>query len=120
MPGRNDRMANWPEPLVVVERTFSISAGLSASTVTPGMTAPLSSRTVPVMEEVCAAAEMGRAAINPARQRTRIATDRITNLAFKKRQELRRFVRHARRGVGFRITANAARVNAGRSGRAGW
>src|SRR5262245_63500934 len=95
MPGRNDRMANWPEPLVVVERTFSISAGLSASTVTPGMTAPLSSRTVPVMEEVCAAAEMGRAAINPARQRTRNKTARITNLSFNKKQVQRRLELHA-------------------------
>ena len=61
-------MAVLPDPLVIVERTFSMSAGLAASTVTPGMTAPESSRTVPVIEEVCANAEMGRTASKPARQ----------------------------------------------------
>jgi hypothetical protein len=45
-----------PEPSVVVERTFSMSAGLVTSTVTPGMTAPDESRTVPATCPTCAAA----------------------------------------------------------------
>ena len=34
-------MLNWPCPSVTAMRTFSISAGLAASTVTPGRTAPV-------------------------------------------------------------------------------
>src|SRR5688572_27031475 len=41
-------MRYWPVPSVTTERTFSINAGLEASTVTPGSTAPDASRTVPV------------------------------------------------------------------------
>jgi hypothetical protein len=37
----------------VTERTLSIKAGLAASTVTPGITAPDESRTTPVMAPVC-------------------------------------------------------------------
>jgi hypothetical protein len=36
--------------LLVTDRVFSISAGLDASTVTPGSTAPDASRTVPTIE----------------------------------------------------------------------
>ena len=43
-------MRYWPLPSVVAVRTFSMSAGLDASTVTPGSTAPDVSRTVPVMD----------------------------------------------------------------------
>src|SRR5215203_5245111 len=43
-------MRYWPEPSVVAVLTFSISAGLGASTVTPGSTAPEASLTTPVME----------------------------------------------------------------------
>src|SRR5688572_11028233 len=43
-------MRYWPVPSVTAERTFSMSAGLEASTVTPGSTAPEASRTVPVRE----------------------------------------------------------------------
>src|SRR5688572_26562548 len=38
-----------PAPSVAVVRTFSISAGLAASTVTPGRTAPDESLTAPAM-----------------------------------------------------------------------
>src|SRR5213075_1923496 len=38
-----------PEPSVTAARVFSISAGLDASTVTPGRTAPDASFTTPVM-----------------------------------------------------------------------
>jgi hypothetical protein len=47
---------------VVTERRPSMSAGLAASTLTPGRTAPLESFTVPDMVPVptaCAAAEFG-------------------------------------------------------------
>src|SRR5688572_7147814 len=42
-------MRNCPDPSVVTDRTFSIRAGLAASTVTPGSTAPEVSRTVPAI-----------------------------------------------------------------------
>ena len=48
VPGLRSTMRYWPVPSVTTERTFSISAGLAASTVTPGSTAPDASRTVPV------------------------------------------------------------------------
>ena len=40
----------WPEPSVVTLLTFSMRAGLAASTVTPGSTAPDGSRTTPAIE----------------------------------------------------------------------
>src|SRR5262245_51501700 len=43
-------MRYWPVPSVTADRVFSISAGLDASTVTPGRTAPDESRTVPVTD----------------------------------------------------------------------
>ena len=51
-PGRNPGSRYWPRPSVTVERTFSMSAGLVASTVTPGSTPPEASLTVPVMAPV--------------------------------------------------------------------
>src|SRR5438067_3910256 len=44
-----------PSPSVTTERTFSIRAGLAASTVTPGITAPDASRTTPEMPAACCA-----------------------------------------------------------------
>ena len=49
VPGRKSMMRYWPEPSVTAARTFSMSAGLAASTVTPGSTAPEVSFTTPVM-----------------------------------------------------------------------
>ena len=43
-------MRYWPEPSVTAVRTFSMSAGLAASTVTPGSTAPDVSFTTPVID----------------------------------------------------------------------
>src|SRR5215212_3554489 len=43
-------MRYWPVASVTAVRTFSISALLVASTVTPGITAPDGSLTTPVME----------------------------------------------------------------------
>src|SRR6476646_1361839 len=62
-----------PLPSVTALRTFSISTGLDASTVTPGSTAPDESLTTPVTlapPEPCASADMGRhrrstAIVNP-------------------------------------------------------
>ena len=48
----------WPFSSVMVFFTFSISTGLAASTVTPGMTAPDVSFTVPV-KTLCARAATG-------------------------------------------------------------
>src|SRR5436190_5808263 len=52
-------MRYWPVPSVTTERTFSISTGLAASTVTPGRIAPDASLTTPVMA-ACAQTEAGR------------------------------------------------------------
>src|SRR5689334_8088511 len=51
-------MRNWPLPSVTTDRTFSMRAGLDASTVTPGRTAPEVSRTTPEIE-ACANATAG-------------------------------------------------------------
>src|SRR5689334_10069583 len=51
-------MRNWPPPSVTTDRTFSMRAGLAASTVTPGSTAPDVSRTTPVID-ACANATAG-------------------------------------------------------------
>ena len=57
-PGLRFSMRYWPVPSVTVVRTFSSSAGLAASTVTPGSTPPDASRTTPVIE-ACANAAAG-------------------------------------------------------------
>src|SRR5690349_18879406 len=48
----------WPASSVVTERCFSISAGLAASTVTPGSAPPVVSLTTPAIE-LCASAWAG-------------------------------------------------------------
>ena len=50
MPGRRSTIRYWPALSETTERTFSINAGLDASTVTPGSKAPVASLTAPVME----------------------------------------------------------------------
>ena len=52
-PGRRSTILNCPCSSVTTDRVRSISAGLAASTVTPGRTAPVSSLTTPAME-LCA------------------------------------------------------------------
>src|SRR4051812_47852425 len=50
-------MRYWPEPSVTAVRTLSMSAGLAASTVTPGRTAPEASLATPEIDApLCAAA----------------------------------------------------------------
>src|SRR5215471_435112 len=48
-PGRRSMIWYWPLASVATLRDFSMSAGLDASTVTPGMTAPVVSLTDPAM-----------------------------------------------------------------------
>src|SRR5207248_7931183 len=60
MPGRRFSILYVPLASVVAERTFSIKAGLLASTVTPGNTAPVASFTVPA-NALCARAVAGSA-----------------------------------------------------------
>ena len=45
-PGRRSTILNWPLASLITLRDFSMSAGLDASTVTPGNTAPVSSFTL--------------------------------------------------------------------------
>src|SRR5438874_10480310 len=54
MPGRRSTILYWPRSSVVTVRTRSISAGLLASTVTPGITAPVVSLTTPAIALACA------------------------------------------------------------------
>src|SRR6516164_1261341 len=62
-PGTKSTILYWPCPSVTAVRTFSISAGLEASTVTPGKTAPDGSLTTPAMLLVAwARADAGRSA----------------------------------------------------------
>src|SRR6266540_1280716 len=49
MPGLRSTILYWPSPSVMTVRVFSINAGLDASTVTPGSTAPLPSFTTPAI-----------------------------------------------------------------------
>ncbi len=64
VPGRRSTMRYWPVPSVTTVRLCSIRAGLVASTVTPGRTAPDESRTTPVIEACCAFAAGLRTANN--------------------------------------------------------
>src|SRR5262245_5595421 len=59
VPGRRSTTLYWPVPSVTTDRTFSINAGLAASTVTPGRTAPDVSLATPAMD-ACADAAAGR------------------------------------------------------------
>jgi len=54
-PGRRPTMSYRPSASVTTVRTFSMSTGLAASTVTPGRTAPDVSLTTPAMAAACCA-----------------------------------------------------------------
>jgi hypothetical protein len=61
-----------PSPSVTALLAFSINAGLAASTVTPGSTPPLVSRTMPVMLLwACAAVDRAKRATESAKPRIR-------------------------------------------------
>src|SRR5262245_4024103 len=68
-------MRYCPVPSVTAVRTFSIRAGLVASTVTPGSTAPEESLIVPAMT-ACAETTVGRRTIH-ARSVRILTNDRI-------------------------------------------
>src|SRR6266852_6169824 len=55
MPGLRLTIRYCPAPSLAADRTFSINAGLAASTVTPGITAPVASLTVPAIVCACPA-----------------------------------------------------------------
>src|SRR5262245_43887399 len=55
MPGRRSTTRYWPDASVVTTRNFSMSAGLLASIVTPGSTAPVVSLTTPAIAPACCA-----------------------------------------------------------------
>src|SRR4029077_15567471 len=57
-PGRKSTISYWPWPSNTTERTLSINAGLDASIVTPGITAPDVSLTTPAIA-LCAHAADG-------------------------------------------------------------
>jgi len=64
-------MRYWPVPSVTADLIFSISAGLVASTVTPGRMAPDVSLTVPVIA-ACARARFGTAARTAAARKNNL------------------------------------------------
>src|SRR5438552_3683394 len=61
VPGRRSTIRYRPWLSVVTDRTFSISAGLLASTVTPGITAPEVSRAIPAIVPLVVWAWLGSA-----------------------------------------------------------
>jgi len=63
-------MRNRPRSSVTVVRTFSMSTGLEASTVTPGSVAPDASLAEPAMD-ACANAAAGRRVANATRSTPR-------------------------------------------------
>src|SRR5262245_17598813 len=62
VPGRTSTILYCPSPSVTTVRTFSIRAGLAASTITPGSTAPDVSLTTPAIPlgDCCAHESPGR------------------------------------------------------------
>src|SRR5687767_11858199 len=70
-------MRYWPLPSDTALRTFSISAGLDTSTVTPGSTAPDPSVTMPAIVACCADANVGRATLKADAASRRSSTRRM-------------------------------------------
>src|SRR6266852_8650794 len=68
-------MRYCPWPSVKTVRVFSMSAGLDASTETPGSTAPLESRTTPAISAFCAKSREGTS-VSANDITTRINVDR--------------------------------------------
>src|SRR5690242_4239768 len=76
VPARRSTMRYWPVASVTALRVFSISAGLDASTVTPGSTPPDVSRTVPA--RLCADAMLGTTARIAITTNDRTSTGRMS------------------------------------------
>src|SRR4051812_13980675 len=68
-PGNRSTSRYCPVPSVIAVRVFSMSAGLAASTVTPGRTAPDGSFTVPAID-ACAWAATGARSVIPSKHKT--------------------------------------------------
>src|SRR5262245_32752207 len=93
VPGRRSSIRYRPAPSVAVVRTFSISAGLEASTVTPGSTAPDESLTAPAIVACAHAvdcAAMRHASTNNVRTHTRICEFSVSWLTSPGRPRLTR------------------------------
>src|SRR6266566_5153577 len=70
VPGRRSTILYCPVPSVTTDRVFSIRAGLDASTVTPGRTAPDASFTMPAIDPWAYATD-GIVMIDPSTKRIR-------------------------------------------------
>jgi hypothetical protein len=80
VPGLRSTIVYWPLPSVTADRVFSIRAGLAASTVTPGRTAPDASLTTPAIDP-WADATAGRIASHVNVERSRVRA-RMRGLSF--------------------------------------
>ena len=78
-PGTNAMIRNCPWLSVKAVRVFSMSAGLEASTATPGSTAPLESRTTPAICAFCATARDGTS-VNASNKTTETHVSRVIML----------------------------------------
>src|SRR6476660_1640967 len=81
VPGRRSTIRYWPVASLTTDRTFSIRAGLAASTVTPGNTPPDASLTTPVIA-ACAYAADGRSSTADKISRAPRDRRRSLNIAF--------------------------------------
>src|SRR3989442_3490552 len=79
VPGRSSMTLYRPSASVTTLRTFSISVRLDASTVTPGRTAPVVSRTTPVMPPVTA--DCAQALLVTLAQNIEMSKSRVANRA---------------------------------------
>src|SRR5207244_11621046 len=77
MPGRRLTILYCPDPSVTTVRIRSMRAGLAASTVTPGITAPLVSLTVPAMVCACTAVAASTAPTATAVNRVKLLTSEL-------------------------------------------
>jgi len=89
-PGRRSTTRYCPVSSVTAVRTRSIKAGLAASTVTPGRTAPDVSLTTPVIA-ACANATAG---VNHAARKRIPATDRLATVHMTSLLEVRSICEH--------------------------
>src|SRR4051794_40699246 len=72
-------MRYWPVPSVTDVRVFSINAGLDASMVTPGSTAPDASFTLPAIDDwACATAGSSRTIAGRTHVRASLSTERTS------------------------------------------
>src|SRR5688572_21237522 len=69
-----------PSPSLTTERTFSIRAGLAASTVTPGSTPPDVSLTTPAMPLACCAHALGASSRKLASTKTPVHAKLVRSL----------------------------------------